>query len=204
VTIKRVSQFVGVHSRNVAQPGVLHLHRLGADRRPAQNAWMAVTRSLDVLQRRTDAAHVLLISRLAGPLSRAPDALEWWRETQVSDEKPERRSTYLYLVGTCWSKLALMCGVAVSLLGFGLAQVNDSLGYSLASTALVLTMGFCLTGLADTIWRSWLVAAARRRYRTANRKVDDRTRRLMRLARLNDGGLLLQFASAIFWLWVFS
>jgi hypothetical protein len=149
----------------------------------------------------TNVLHLLLIKRLAGPLSRSPDALEWWRETQSSDEKPERRSTYLFLVGTCWSKLALMCGVTVALIGYGLAQVDDSLGYSFASTTLVFTMAFCLTGLADTIWRSWLVAAARRRYRAANRTVDDQTRRLMRLARLDDGAIIIQFAVAALLAW---
>jgi hypothetical protein len=157
-----------------------------------------------VILERTDALHLFLIEHLAGARARAPDALDWWRQTQLSDEEPEDRSIYVILVATCWSRLIFVLGVPILVIGVLLQQANDSLGTRFVRVCLAFTVGFCCTGMADMFWRSLVVRAARGRYRRAKRKVDAKTRRLMRVARFDDRVLVIQLLVAVFAVWRFA
>jgi membrane protein required for beta-lactamase induction len=153
----------------------------------------------------TDALHLFLIKHLAGPRARAPDALEWWHETQRSDESPEERSIYVILVATCWSRLIFVVGIVTLPVAALVQQVDESLGHKVFWIPTLFALGFCCTGMADMFWRSLVVRAAERRHRDhPRRRVDDQTRRLMRVARVNDGALLIQFAVAVLVVWRYA
>jgi hypothetical protein len=56
---------------------------------------------------------------------------------------------------------------------------------------------FSVAGMVDALWRDILVGVARRRYRRADRSLDATTRRLLRIAQVNDATLLLQLAAGL-------
>ncbi|MGH3002336.1 MAG: hypothetical protein ACRDM1_06705 [Gaiellaceae bacterium] len=95
--------------------------------------------------------------------------------------------------------LIAVLGIPVLAVGFGFSKATHS--DPVTGVGLPIVIGFCITGVADMVWRGFLVGAARRRYDAANRRVDDDTRRLMRMARLNDGTLALQVIGAIVGSW---
>ncbi len=133
---------------------------------------------------------------------RDPDTFARLRETQTSDENPEQRVIYLGYLGLTWVKAAIICGITVSLIGYVIDKVNSFAAYHFSRKAIVFTMAFCLIGALDTVWRAKLAEIATRRYEAANRVVDDRTRKLMRRARVNDATLVLQLVGAILATWL--
>ena len=89
----------------------------------------------------------------------------------------------------------------LSVIAFLFTVVSGDHGTGVWVSLLVFVAAFCLTGMGDVVWRSLLVRAAVNRWKRAGRVADDRTHHLLRLSRVNDGTLLLQFAVAALVTW---
>lgn len=101
--------------------------------------------------------------------------------------------TLFYGWGILWSVFAALA-LALGYLGDKLTGHRDR--WIFASVA-VLPAVACLVGEFDALWRGFYARAAAKRYLQAERVFDDECRRLVRVARLNDGAIMIQLAVGI-------
>ena len=116
-------------------------------------------------------------------------------ENAVS-RSPDPVCLYLYLTRLviAWSTFVLPFGVLM----VGISYLGDRLGAAHVGLAVGLFPNvFCLAGGADALWRRPFAKRARTLYLAAGHRLDPETRELIRIARANDGTLLLQLFVAI-------
>jgi hypothetical protein len=129
------------------------------------------------------------------------DSPELWRENREAladaiSANPSPISLYFYLstLVTAWSTLVLPFGFLM----IGIAYLGDRLGAAHVGFAIGLFPNvFCLIGGADALWRRPFAKRARTLYLAAGHQLDPETRELIRIARANDGTLVLQLLIAI-------
>jgi hypothetical protein len=133
--------------------------------------------------------------------ARDPATRELLASAQSPDGGPEERYAYLYGLAWAWIFPAPVVGV----LGAGIGYVEHWLNGNTHTNQIIaitsFAFGFCIAGCIDAGWRFCLVQTARRRYRRAGRILDDQSRRLVKLSRLNDRTLLLQLAAGALLAW---
>jgi hypothetical protein len=152
--------------------------------------------------RQTDALQLRLITLL----NRADSELERdsLRSAQLPEGTPSERYFYLLALGIAWGKLYVFGAIFLSGIAFLFHLVSGGHGTAIWVLLLVFISAFCITGMVDVAWRIQLVGSARRRWKRAGFVVDDRTLRLMRLSRINDGTLVLQITAGAVAAWHFS
>jgi hypothetical protein len=136
--------------------------------------------------------------RVGFVMTRDPDPRRTTDEFRSSDLDPPMLFTSLRFVGF----LGCFAGGA-----FGLAWLGTWLAlhalHILGHTALIRVYlfgeGFLIAGVFDALWRYVLAWKAYERYKRADRAIDETTRRLSRLAQLNDGRILIQIAAGLAW-----
>ena len=127
-------------------------------------------------------------------------AESWTEYVQILDDAvskdPDPISLYFYLsqLVTAWSNLVLPFGFLM----IGIAYLGDRLGSAHIGLAVGLFPNvFCLVGGADALWRRPFAKRARSRYLATGHRFDPETSRLIRIARANDGSLILQLFVAM-------
>jgi hypothetical protein len=81
----------------------------------------------------------------------------------------------------------------------GIAYLGDRLGSANVGLAVGLVPNvFCLVGGADALWRRLFAKRARTLYLDSGHKLDPTIRELIRIARFNDGTLILQLLISIY------
>lgn len=144
---------------------------------------------------------IILISGLRIFRYRDPSRIVATMRNAASD--PEAQYALFGALGAFWLALYPIFGltwVAVCALLRSLHLV----GNATVASGFLFGAAFCIAGAVDALWRHILTWAARGRYRRAGGVLDDRTRRLLHFARLNDATLLIQiFAGLVvaFGLW---
>ncbi|HVU77354.1 MAG TPA: hypothetical protein VHC67_07215 [Gaiellaceae bacterium] len=127
----------------------------------------------------------------------------FWRDPahELFGDNPEGQFDLFYALGGLW----LIAYIVFALAWIGVSAVIVSVGVlGTSSDVAVFVFGsaFCITGAADALWRNILVWAARTRYRREDRTCSDQTRRLMRIAAVPDGTVLLQVGAGILFAWL--
>jgi hypothetical protein len=103
---------------------------------------------------------------------------------------------YLRALSGAWS---LLFGGSVLLLvglGFVASAVGGHTGHLVSLTIGVFPMGFCIVGEFDAAWR-YKCARRAQQLSSPGMTVDDRAGRLIRMARANDGGVILQLLGGL-------
>ncbi len=159
----------------------------------ARGRWKAITGDS------TESLGLRLISLVNQPETELEqDSL---RNAQLPAGTPSERQFYLLALGIAWGKLYVAGAVLLSVIAFLVHVIRGGHGTTVWVAALVFISAFCITGMVDVAWRIQLVGAARRRWRRAGRISDDRTRRLMRISRINNRTLVLQLAAGLLATW---
>lgn len=117
---------------------------------------------------------------------------EMLRDALTSRPEPQAVWFYLDTARVGWRAMLfyslLFMGVATyvgeKIAGYAGSRIGLGIGALPAAASLV--------GEFDLLWRLVVLRSARRRFRAAGGAVDEPTRRLLRIARVNDGTLLLQ------------
>ena len=155
----------------------------------------------EVRPRWTDSLNLALITLTCQRPRTNPSVHARLAKARRSDDDPDDRVTYLSYLGLAWMTTFAACAVG----GIGIAallhRVDGESGKRIGVMLFVFVSVFCIVGTADAFWRICLASAARRRFCTQNRVTDDRTRRLLRLARVPDAQLLVQAAIAALFAW---
>jgi hypothetical protein len=124
-------------------------------------------------------------------------ALTQLRLGVLPDPDPLYFAIYTRSVLNGWEALMLPS----TLLMIGLAYVGDRIGGREGSTiglALgLLPTGACLVGIFDAAWRHRYAKNASRLFIEAGDVVDDRVRRLIRIARTRDATIVLQVLGGV-------
>lgn len=125
---------------------------------------------------------------------RGGDAREFEEPLAAVDPSPITLNFYFTMLLVGWTNLAFP--VVLLMICFSLAgqEVDGSAGRLFGLGVGLFPVVFCLLGGADVFWRRMLTKAAQARYEAANYRLDQPTRRLLRLSRLNDGTLVWQVA----------
>lgn len=140
-----------------------------------------------------------LASRFARRVS--PTGADAVREGLRVTATPIELYAYLTTLSVAWSSLIL----PACLFTLGAAYLGNRIDGSGGNT-LGLAIGaapvvFCFVGAADATWRRRFAKIAYRRYVRNEFTLDERTRRLVRIATVNDGTLILQIVIAAFVSW---
>jgi hypothetical protein len=129
---------------------------------------------------------------------RDPDPRRTTDEFRSSDLDPPMLFTSLRFVGF----LGCFTGGVFGLAWLGIWLPLHAL-HVLGPTAFIrvcrVVEGFLIAGVFDALWRYVLAWKAYERYKRADRAIDETTRRLSRLAQLNDGRILIQIAAGLAW-----
>jgi hypothetical protein len=133
------------------------------------------------------------VARLAG--DRSPGDL--LNKSELARGDPELIFVYFYAAVGGWLLLGVLSGLALTGLTALASYLGGQAGHAVSLRILYFATAFCFVGALDALWRVWLVYAARRRYRRDGRTLDRQARRLVSVAQLGDGALLVQFAAGI-------
>jgi len=158
----------------------------------------------NLVVRLTDQVHLILVS-MGGPLSRTDYGQKYWRKAQTTKTNPRDRSAYLLQVATCWSLVMAVLMAASGISALDIEKVgHGDLAHRVAIVGVLFAAGVCLTGVADVWWRMILVKIATYRWNRSSHTLDARSQRLMRLARVNRGVLVIQLAVGVAAAWLLS
>jgi hypothetical protein len=90
------------------------------------------------------------------------------------------------------------CGCSLVWLGIlAILRSADVVPHKSGVIVFVFIAAFCITGIADALWRAWLLWYARKGYQPWTGETDATASKLMRLAEINDGTLVLQLVVAL-------
>jgi hypothetical protein len=125
-----------------------------------------------------------------------PQVDQMFRDALAPDPNPFYLEAFLVNVAVYWMALTIPFG----LLMVACAYVGNRF-WGLEGNAIGLAIGvfaptFCIAGAFDAVWRLYFAKAARRRFTAAGENLDAGVRRYLRIARVNDATLLLQFVGA--------
>jgi hypothetical protein len=89
------------------------------------------------------------------------------------------------------------CGLELSWLGIFVVMSTIGLSNKVGLIIFVFIDAFCISGAADAVWRMWLAWYARTGYQRWTGEMSATASRLIRLADINDGTLVLQLVVAV-------
>jgi hypothetical protein len=156
--------------------------------------------------RRTDALNLYLLGAIVTRSLRPrsdPEAVEFLEHALSPDGSPEELYNYWYMLGLSWGIFTPVFGLLCVGLAYLLDKIAGDPGNRVGINIFIFVEAFGLTGCADAAWRTSLAHVASRRYQRTG-DLDDRTGRLITLARLNDATPLLQLAVGLVFAWRFG
>jgi uncharacterized membrane protein len=147
------------------------------------------------LRRRTnDSVNVFLVK--VWHRTRFRRSTDLFDDALLPDSDPEDLEIYLLGLFIAWGMLLAVLGVILAGVGWLLNKTAGNQGADIAFVTFVFVAAFCFTGVADAAWRHEVANQACRRARRTQ-TIDEGTQRLMRLARINDATLVLQFVVGV-------
>jgi len=112
------------------------------------------------------------------------------------ENDPEMQFGVFYALGGAWLSVFPVFALPWTVIAF-LLDRSSLVGPEVSASVLVAGGAFCLAGCLDALWRNVVVMEARRRYRSASGTLDDASRRLLRIAQVNDATILIQLGAAV-------
>jgi hypothetical protein len=156
-------------------------------------------RFMSMISRATDALNLFLARRLTRRVEpRADQALS---EAITGTATPIELYAYLTNLFVAWSGLVLPAALLALASAFVGNQIDGNRGNEVGLAIGMGSVAFCMVGAADAAWRRRIAKAARGRYLRNEFVLDEPARRRMRIARVNDGTLVLQTVIAVITAW---
>jgi hypothetical protein len=107
------------------------------------------------------------------------------------EDNPDAQFATMYGLAGIW--IVVYPAFAFAWLGFwATLRAFDLISHDSLIPVFAFGSAFCITGACDGLWRLILVMSARNNYRRAGKQLDATSGRLLRIARLNDGTILIQ------------
>jgi hypothetical protein len=140
--------------------------------------------------------HPTRLDRIALRLAYRLNPATSWINFTFDGDDPERLTRTYEALAFAWAFTWAL--VSLAWLGiWGALRGLDAIGHSALIPVFEFTLGFCMVGMLDALWRCTLTWRAQKRYRRAGRTLDSTAVHQMAVSRRRTGTVPLQLTGGL-------